>query len=140
MPDAAINASDAPRKIVHLLTSLSEANSMVASCVLSPVAAMKTEMKTVASIFQSMTNPQLMLRLRRTGHSLPSSEMVLFQSEHILHVVHACRMRLQKTRCAQRAQRESGAAAGFVGDFDALSRAGEQHGQGGHEGCAAARG
>ena len=49
-------------------------------------------------------------------------------------------MRLQKTRCAQRAQRESGAAAGFVGDFDALSGAGEQHGMVADDVSAAYRG
>ena len=34
----------------------------------------------------------------------------------------------EEARGAQRAQREGGAAAGLVGDFDALAGAGEQHG------------
>src|SRR5512146_367522 len=56
MAEVATKASEAPKKTVHLPTSLSEANSMVASCVLSPISAMKTETKTAANIFQSISN------------------------------------------------------------------------------------
>ena len=56
MADVTINANAAPMKTVSLLTSLSEANSIVANCVLSPSSAMKTEVKTVANIFQSIKN------------------------------------------------------------------------------------
>jgi hypothetical protein len=52
----ATNANAAPTKTVSLLVSLSEANSIVANCVLSPSSAMKTEVKTVDNIFQSMKN------------------------------------------------------------------------------------
>ncbi len=47
MAEVVIKASDAPAKINHLFTSLSEAKSIVASCVLSPSSAMKTVMKIV---------------------------------------------------------------------------------------------
>jgi hypothetical protein len=42
MADVTTNANAAPTKTVSLLTSLSDANSIVANCVLSPSSAMNT--------------------------------------------------------------------------------------------------
>src|ERR1700752_1362643 len=56
MADVTTNANAAPAKTVSLLASLSDANSIVASCVLSPSSAIKTDVKTVDNIFQSMKN------------------------------------------------------------------------------------
>ena len=42
----ATHAVEAAKKTTHLLTSLSDANSIVANCVLSPNSAMKTAAKT----------------------------------------------------------------------------------------------
>jgi hypothetical protein len=54
MADATINAADAAKKTVNLLTSLSAANSIVASWVLSPSSAIETATNTVMNIFQSI--------------------------------------------------------------------------------------
>ena len=48
MPVATINAADAATKTVSLLTAWSEAKSSVASCVLSPSSARKTDANTTA--------------------------------------------------------------------------------------------
>jgi hypothetical protein len=52
--DATINAADAAKKTVYLLTSLSEANSIVASWVLFPGPAIKIATNIVMNIFQSI--------------------------------------------------------------------------------------
>jgi len=52
--EVSTNAADAPTNTSHLLTSLSAANSKVASWVLSPSSARKTVVKTVKRIFQSI--------------------------------------------------------------------------------------
>src|SRR5690606_21456091 len=52
--EVAISASEAPAKISHLLTSLSEANSIVASWVLSPNSATNTVANTVYRILMYM--------------------------------------------------------------------------------------
>ena len=61
MPEATINARDAPRKTVYLFTSLSAANSKVANCVLSPSSAMKTAINTVARTLKSINYTTLSL-------------------------------------------------------------------------------
>ena len=53
MADVATNAVEAAKKIIHLLTSLSDANNIVASCVLSPNSAIKTAANTIPKYFQS---------------------------------------------------------------------------------------
>lgn len=51
--DVTIRANEAARKTVSLSTSLSAANSIVASCVLSPNSAKKTTVNIVKKIFNS---------------------------------------------------------------------------------------
>ena len=50
------------------------------------------------------------------------------QAQHVEHVKHACWLVHQKAGCAQAALRIRGAAAGLVGDFNALTGTRKQHG------------
>src|SRR5262245_1669045 len=52
--DVSTSAADAAKKIVHNAAAPRDANSSVASCVLSPSSARNTVPNTVANIFQSM--------------------------------------------------------------------------------------
>src|SRR5688500_14065054 len=55
MAEVKTSANAAPTKTVNLLLSLSAANNIVASCVLSPNSAIKTEVNTVIRIFRSIS-------------------------------------------------------------------------------------
>ena len=55
MPVATTSAAEAATKTVSLLTAWSEAKSSVASCVLSPSSARKTDANTTPSTFTSIT-------------------------------------------------------------------------------------
>ncbi len=74
--DATTNAADAAMNTVSLLTSLSDANNMIANCVLSPNSATKTAANIARNTFNSIhklssVNHNVRIgRVRTRGHAV----------------------------------------------------------------------